>query len=145
MISSKKNTEKKGFSSLLLLLVVVATIIGGASYWYFKRVEKPANPSFSPTQGGTTNWKVYSNKKYGIEFKYPDRLALQEKEEISQVKNYTNLSIYFSDQNKPSFNFSAVPENPPLNYEGAIDSIKKSYQDVQMVKILDSPTLKFGN
>ena len=77
---------QKGFGVIYILvgILVVTLIAGGAFYLGGQTTPKPvvtssSQPSISPDvspaptdAGETTNWKTYTNTKYGFSFKYPN-------------------------------------------------------------------------
>lgn len=90
---------KKGFVVPLLIVIIVLLVIGGGVYVYKnKKAEVPAvdtgtqqtnqtqqtNTQTPPvnTQINNTNWKTYTDKKYGYSFQYPEKLSLTSSGEV---------------------------------------------------------------
>lgn len=75
--------SESGFAAVLIMLILVGMVaIVGASYFFGvnkigENIATPT-PNISPspiagqaTTGDMTNWKTYTNTKYGFSFKYP--------------------------------------------------------------------------
>ncbi len=72
--------NNKGFSSLVTILVALAIVLVGGAVWYFS--PQDTKVMYQPLDE-TANWKTYTNKQYGFEFKYPSyygNVSLGEKE-----------------------------------------------------------------
>lgn len=72
--------SRKGFIPLVALLIIALAVIVGGGAAVYMVVQKGTNPQQpgqqSPAQqtaqgADTSNWQIYSNGKYGFEFKYP--------------------------------------------------------------------------
>ncbi|MGD0977257.1 MAG: hypothetical protein ABR875_03120 [Minisyncoccia bacterium] len=74
-----KKGLKKFLPSLLIIVILAAIYVCFAAFfgwWPMSRnqvssIKNQGNPTLSPTQDLTTNWKTYSNSTYGFELKYP--------------------------------------------------------------------------
>ena len=68
-----KNLQK-GFVVPLLLGIIALLVIGGGVYIYQnKKAEVPSTNTNTEvnSENVTSNWKTYTNTKYGFEFQYP--------------------------------------------------------------------------
>jgi hypothetical protein len=95
-----KNNFKKGFVVPLLLGIIALLVIGGGIYIYQNRkAEAPTvvdtgtqqtNAQTPPvnTQTDNSNWKTYTNTKYGFEIKYSERVS-------SNVVNSELINFYY--------------------------------------------------
>lgn len=107
---SKPVNNKKGFLPIIFGLLLLLVLAGGGVYYLGKqnnnRTNQSSNITTQPTQAPistiptkitipdpTVNWKTYTNKKYGIEFKYPPELQLQEN--VDNVRILQNMSYIF--------------------------------------------------
>lgn len=88
MLRLMKN--QKGFAPLVVLVIVI--VVGVAVYFGFMNksakvaispsptVSSTKSPSVSP-KDETLGWKIYTNAKYGFEFKYPTDWKVQDTSE----------------------------------------------------------------
>jgi hypothetical protein len=71
---------KKVFIVVLIIIVLITVVIGGIFIWQYSVLQNnPTNSLPAVNQQATEDWKTYTNKEYGFEFKYPSEL------EISQI------------------------------------------------------------
>jgi hypothetical protein len=70
----------------ILILIIFILIGGGATYYVANQSQKPASssnqtpttaPSPTPTPDPTSDWKTYTNTKYGYSVKYPSDWKIQ--------------------------------------------------------------------
>ncbi|MFA6076899.1 MAG: hypothetical protein WC735_02380 [Candidatus Paceibacterota bacterium] len=73
-----KNLQK-GSVVPLLISIIALLVIGGGGYLIYKskKAEAPAVVDIGTQQTNTSNWKTYTNVKYGFEFKYPVSLEIE--------------------------------------------------------------------
>lgn len=85
---------KRGFGQIVVVAIAVVFLVGvGATFSYIKFKSKPApqlppvsqssplsklSPSPAASPDKTANWKTYTNKKRGYEFRYPESYKLKE-------------------------------------------------------------------
>lgn len=62
-------TIMKNNQKILIVILIIVIIIGG--YFALKTKQQPAVQQAPITSADTTNWKTYTNIRYGFEFKYP--------------------------------------------------------------------------
>lgn len=76
--------KQKGFAPIIILLLIGIGVLGYFGYQYFKptiqltglpaNTSPPASPTSlpeTPPEDPTANWKIFSDTKNGIQFKYP--------------------------------------------------------------------------
>lgn len=78
----KRLNYQKGISSIIAVILLSVILIGGGIY-YFGQCRTGIFPtrclaSAPVAVDATATWKTYTSVKYGIEFKYPPELKLQE-------------------------------------------------------------------
>ncbi|OGM19912.1 hypothetical protein A2714_04210 [Candidatus Woesebacteria bacterium RIFCSPHIGHO2_01_FULL_38_9] len=80
------NKNSKGIAHLSILIVLALVVVGGIGYYAYKngQIKIPSQNSAnvtSPTPTGTnvdiTNWKIYSDDRFGFEFSYPSKFTYQ--------------------------------------------------------------------
>lgn len=100
--------KSSGFASILIIIIIVGVAVG-AYFWVTQSKIPPIQVLQSPTPTPYTveNWKTYTNKKLGFEFKYPGDLNQQ---------ILTNGVIKFLDKsgnsvfNYSGFDFKKMPD-----------------------------------
>ncbi len=75
--------NKKFLELFVLVVLVAAAAYVGVQYWQSQQlVEGEYIPAFTPRSSGSTidtsDWKTYTNTKYGFEVKYPNNWVLGE-------------------------------------------------------------------
>lgn len=88
--------KQKGFTHILLILVV-AVGIGALGYFAYKNgqiklVQQENSLLPSPAKDLTKDWKIYTNNKYGFEFKYPPNNKLEVREVEGTNKQYISVN-----------------------------------------------------
>src|SRR5258708_7141666 len=88
--------QKGSVLTFLLIGIFVIAVVGGIFYLRWSTKTKPpltsqATPIPSPSTDEIVDWKVYTNPKYQLTFKYPPNISLNENTTIS------SLTIYLGD------------------------------------------------
>ncbi|MDP2655831.1 MAG: hypothetical protein Q8P17_04955 [bacterium] len=79
---------KKGFVPPLLLALIALLIIGGGTYVYVQN--KPANLS---AVAPASDWKTYTNTKYGIQIQYPKEWNLLPSGTVQNPKTKSDFAF----------------------------------------------------
>ena len=139
-------SNQKGFSKTAIIIIVLI-LIGGA-YFVFNKKEKNVpskttkNQSNQSSQsiGGElsmSNWKIYRNKKNGLEFKYPADWKIQEYT-TGNIDNGVNIGLdpietisqssYETLDRTPGLITIGLGKKNPLNVleKGYFESLEKS-------------------
>lgn len=77
-------TARRGNILLVVLLAIAAIAASGAVGFWWRQRQTTTTPIQTPIEekkslqppDETANWKMYTNEKYGISFKYPDTLFI---------------------------------------------------------------------
>jgi len=99
---------------LIVLIIAGILILGGGIYWWQKyKISAPiSTPSASTDQ--TANWKIYTNTKYGFEFKYqPQFIGLE----------YTYGTAEPGTPSGIEFRSTESPKNPFTPYMFSADEL----------------------
>lgn len=94
----------KGFTQVYILLAVLVLVVLGVAYSSGKLFTKPSTqPQISttstPAADETTNWKTYTNTKYGYLLKYPNNLpaynglATSKKDEVAGMETTDSVTF----------------------------------------------------
>lgn len=118
--------KKKGNITIILTvcLLFVAIIFIGYFYWrarIFESTKKLTNiiptaqytsPAISElsSKDEFVNWKIYTDNKYGFEFKYPPDFPLEKRKEESSEKQYLLLTGFYGE-------LKIIPEQQGLGFE----------------------------
>ena len=96
--------HQRGISELLVLLAGLAVIVVIASGTYYVaglNYKQPNPPIPTPyaqqattTPDPTTDWKTYTNTRYGISIKYPREWKLATDNYLNNIQDYIIFSIY---------------------------------------------------
>jgi len=64
---------KQGFSKIWIAIILLVLVAGGILAWQYLWLPKEEGgaPEGEVSTGETADWKIYSNKDYGFEIKYP--------------------------------------------------------------------------
>jgi len=76
--------SQKGFVNIVLIVVVVAIIIAGG-YFIMSKRQTPTNQGQEPPAlNQVSDWKTYTNEKYGFEISYPPSAEFYDGEQDRQ-------------------------------------------------------------
>ena len=139
-MNQKKLVEILGVAVLILLgtIIYFATISNVSQPEpVVKQPATPAPAAQAPTQPVATqpapvanaNWKTYTNKEYGFEFKYPENLSIKnnanigdDKQEFRDLENDCLTNIEFCANPTPLFSVSYGNSSDELSGEKIIIS-----------------------
>ncbi len=163
--------KQRGFSAILILVgvLIMAAVAGGAYYFGRQTVSNPqpqnpvvvsqtpqptsvsqATPIPSPDQ--TTNWKTYTNTKYGYSFKYPPERVIKGGGRTTSPTD-TPESILLDwppgtqGDNYPDFYVDVITGNNSLsstyNYDGFMENLNQ-YKTTSIGETVSPPNQPFN-
>jgi len=131
--------NQKGFINILVVIGIII-LAGAAGYFALVKKQEPI-PQQITAEDETTNWKTYSNEKYGFKFKYPlDLIVFEDGPYNSQsgtqpnsletvsVGQFVNIEIFnpgivkndYDWPERPCGEWSFSPDDKPLLSEPII-------------------------
>lgn len=75
--------NQKGFVKDIIIVILALVVAGGVYIGYSKGLINFGSKKESSVTNETTDWKTYTNEKYGFEFKYPNNWAVSESQKPS--------------------------------------------------------------
>ncbi len=130
--SSTVEQSVKKTNSTAVILALLGLLAFGVSGWglYLSKPSQNLSNSIvetSPTPESTANWKSYSNSSYGISFKYPEELIINENKLSSEIqvtlkRGSINLFTISADNEYPS--------NQPKYFLGSESSGNRKIGDI---------------
>lgn len=99
---------QKGFALPLILIgILLVSLIGAGGYYFYQNKYFPKTsipqPSPQPQKDETSDWKTYTNTKYGYSIKYPEEyMPYGLDKESKQITSSDAKSVMFSRELPPS-------------------------------------------
>jgi hypothetical protein len=127
----KQNSH--GVALLVPLLAVSLVLFAGIGFLVFQNSQKVQKPpkTTAPTinqasNDNLANWKIYSNKEFNFQFKYPNDYSFQEekleKPIIDILKIFNSKS---GDNNRPIYKLLIYPNESLLDLESFFNDLYK--------------------
>jgi len=151
------NTNQK-VSVRIIFVVLAVVIVGIAGYFIFQKivtvsVKAPLQPSKTISESNifsnsAVNWRVYQNKKFGFEFKYPEEIVFTSPVSTSQ-NVFMVESTVAADSSKDKLSIGLFIHQFDGFGEKVLQAEKDSWNSenlesagLQEIKIGNSPAIK---
>lgn len=120
--------NQKGITHILVLLVLVIGLSAGAYYYLAQQKPTEPSPTQTPTATQVEDWKTYTNREHGFEFKYPPDLYVNHYQESPFSETWSLSTKELSQEETKSLSkdslannvgifISFQPQNTIKNYE----------------------------
>lgn len=105
--------NKKGFTNIILVIIIVVLV---GLVGYFTLVRKPETSpitSMPPSASEETDWKIYTNRKYGYSIRYPSSWYIntsQSDTDLEPMSGWGQPLAYYVGGHTEWSNYKEIPE-----------------------------------